>query len=1050
MEKEGKLEQLQELVVLFQANFNQYRGSGYDEANVRTDFIDKFFEILDWDVRNLRGYSEQYREVVREDKVEIKGKLKAPDYSFRIGGVRKFFVEAKKPSINIKDDIVSAFQLRRYAYTAKLPLSILTDFEEFAVYDTRIKPDKSDSASVARIFYCTFNDYNNHFGYISDTFSKEAILKGSFDRYMEDKKRKKGTSEVDWEFLKLIEKWRDELARNIALRNDDLSLEELNDSVQKTIDRIIFLRIAEDRGMETYGRLMSLMDKEGVVSRGLHSELSLKSGQPHAVTPAGIGISDLYPRLFNLFAQADVKYNSGLFDFKTDILTPKLKIDDKVLKGIINELYYPDSPYEFSVLPVEILGNIYEQFLGKTIRLTAGHQAKVEDKPEVKKAGGVYYTPKYIVDYIVRNTVGEMLKTRKIVGVHTDISKKHKEHLRIVDPACGSGSFLLGAYQLLLDHYLDWYTGNGSMVDPKSHSEQKKKDSILKKSLKGNRIYQVRDNEFRLTIQEKQRILVDHIYGVDIDRQAMEVTKLSLLLKLLEGENLESTGYLFKHSDIKLLPNLSENIKCGNSLIGSDFYKSDQKHLFGDEETMRRVNVFDWEKGFSEVFADGGFDVVIGNPPYFNVDDTWGKHDQRLVALKSLYPHIYNDKTDILFYFLGKSVELCKGSVGFIVSRAFLEAYKADKLRKYLASHSAINQIIDFQNFHVFKGVGITTCIIIFKPNKPQESTHVYKLRLDKLSTLEFPSLLSDSNVFDYIEVSQKKMGSLPWELTSSAISGINAKIDSTGESLDKIFIIGQGMQTGRNDVFGERTQDEINSWHLKPGLFYKRASNSDIQRYFIRDRGEFILFLQDENVFEKLPSGVKKHLLMYSVELKNRAAYQRGNCEWWKFTWPLHEEYYNRKRILCPYLASYNRFALVENSEFLSLTDTTVLFENGQPENILYILGLLNSKLLTFRFKSIGKLKSGGIYEYFWNSISKLPIRRINFSNTTDREMHDKLVDIVLKMLILQKKYYSARLENDKNLFKKQIEILDHQIDQLVYKLFDLTDDEVSIVEAG
>lgn len=175
MDINEKIEKLAELVNQFQSNIKQYKSSIYDEANTRVDFIDKFFELLDWDVRNLQGYSEQYREVVREDKIQIEQKQKAPDYSFRIGGVRKFFVEAKKPSVNIKEDIAPAYQVRRYGYTAKLPLSILTDFEKFAIYDTRIKPDKNDKASVERVFYCTYLDYEKNFDFIYNTFSKNSI-----------------------------------------------------------------------------------------------------------------------------------------------------------------------------------------------------------------------------------------------------------------------------------------------------------------------------------------------------------------------------------------------------------------------------------------------------------------------------------------------------------------------------------------------------------------------------------------------------------------------------------------------------------------------------------------------------------------------------------------------------------------------------------------------------------------------------------------------------------------------------------------------------------
>ena len=269
----------------------------------------------------------------------------------------------------------------------------------------------SDKASVARVLYLNFCEYASRWEDVAKIFARDAILKGSFDKFAESTKAKRGTAEVDDAFLDEIEKWRADLARNLAMRNVDLSQRDLNFSVQRTIDRIVFLRICEDRRIEVYGRLQALLNGE-------HT----------------------YRRLYQLFREADERYNSGLFHFQKekdraeppDDLTPGLEIDDAVLKRIIRRLYYPDSPYEFSVLPADILGQVYEQFLGKVIRLTEGHQAKVEEKPEVKKAGGVYYTPTYIVDYIVKNTVGKLLENK---------TPKQAAKLRVLDPACGSGSF---------------------------------------------------------------------------------------------------------------------------------------------------------------------------------------------------------------------------------------------------------------------------------------------------------------------------------------------------------------------------------------------------------------------------------------------------------------------------------------------------------------------------------------------------------------------------------------------------------------------------------
>ncbi|MDI6754514.1 MAG: N-6 DNA methylase, partial [Thermodesulfobacteriota bacterium] len=551
----------------FQRNSEAYRSPAYNETQLRIEFIDPFFEALGWDINNKAGYAEQYKDVIHEDAIKVAGATKAPDYCFRIGGARKFFLETKKPSIDIKEQTSPAYQLRRYAWSAKLPLSILTNFAELAIYDCRLRPKESDKPSTGRIRYYTYPQYLDSFEEIYNLFSKESVLKGSFDKFVASDRQKRGTTEVDAEFLKEIESWRETLAKNIAARNSRLSVRELNFAVQLTIDRIIFLRMCEDRGIEPYGQLQSLLN-------GPNS----------------------YPRLRQIFYGADDKYNSGLFDFRADRLTPELKIDDNPLKDIFKNLYYPESPYEFSVLSADILGHVYEQFLGKVIRLTEGHHAKVQEKPEVRKAGGVYYTPTYIVDYIVKNTVGKIVGaalcgrpdegTHSGVPLHRQLFPQQISKIRILDPACGSGSFLLGAYQYLLNYHRDWYQKN----KPQKHTKE---------------MYQGYGGQWNLTTQEKKRILLNNIYGVDIDPQAVEVTKLSLLLKVLEGENQDTLERQLKLFKERALPDLGSNIKCGNSLIGPDFYQGKQMSLLEPDEVYR-VNPFDWEKEFPEIMKRGG------------------------------------------------------------------------------------------------------------------------------------------------------------------------------------------------------------------------------------------------------------------------------------------------------------------------------------------------------------------------------------------------------------------------------------------------------------
>lgn len=566
-------QEISDLVARFEDQFQAYKSPQYKEAQLRQDFTNPFFRELGWDVENKQGHAQAYREVIHEDALRIGGGVKAPDYCFRVGGVRKFFVETKKPSIDLSGDFEPAYQLRRYAWSAKLPLSVLTNFEDFAVYDCRVKPSKDDAPSRARILHCSFRDYATRWGEISAVFSKEAILRGSFDKFAEENRAKRGTAEVDEDFLTTIEMWRADLARNLALRNPKLAQRELNFAVQRIIDRIIFLRICEDRGIERYGQL-----------------LGLAGGQR------------IYRRLCERFLAADVRYNSGLFHFKAerdrreppDALTLKLEVDDKQLREMLEALYYPDSPYEFSVISADILGHVYEQFLGKLIRLTEGHRAIIEDKPAVKKAGGVFYTPTYIVDYIVQHTIGDLINGK---------TPRQVEKLRILDPACGSGSFLIAAYQFLLDWHLDWYVRN----DPQKWVVGKR--PVLVNAAGG----------WRLAISERKRILLANIYGIDVDPQAAEVTKLSLLLKVLEGESEQTLQPLLFGLNERALPDLGDNIKCGNSLIGRDFNAQGELELSDDDQF--RLNVFDWKGnyGFPTIISGGGFDAVIGNPPYVRI-----------------------------------------------------------------------------------------------------------------------------------------------------------------------------------------------------------------------------------------------------------------------------------------------------------------------------------------------------------------------------------------------------------------------------------------------
>ena len=1004
-----------ELIERFERNRDAYVSGAYNEFQLRKEFLDPLFESLGWDMQNKLGYAEAYKDVIHEDAIKVGGFTKAPDYCFRIGGTRKFFVEAKKPSVNLKDDTSPAFQLRRYAWSAKLPLSILSDFEEFAVYDCRVKPVKTDKASAARILYLTYEQYPDKWDELASIFARDAILKGSFDKYVETTKVKKGTAEVDDAFLKEIETWRDLLARNLALRNPGLSQHELNYAVQTVIDRMIFLRICEDRGIEDYGRLMALQNG-----------------------------SNAYGRLFELFEQADQRYNSGLFHFHdekgrnepADQLTPGLTLDDKALKDMIKNLYYPDSAYEFSVLPADILGQVYEQFLGKVIRLTAGHRAVVEDKPEVKKAGGVYYTPTYIVEYIVKNTVGKLLESK---------TPKQAAKLRILDPACGSGSFLIGAYQHLLDWHRDWYVEQGTT----KHTKE---------------VYQGPGGEWRLTTTERKRILLNNIYGVDIDPQAVEVTKLSLLLKVLEGESDETLSKQLQLFHERALPDLSNNIKCGNSLIGPDFYDNQQLALLDDEQRYR-INAFNWNSEFKEIMEDGGFDTVIGNPPYIRIQTLREWSSEEVDYYKERYRVAIKGNYDIYIVFLERGLSLLKrtGLLGFILPHKFFTAKYGESLRALLSGGRHVSKIVYFGDKQVFAGATTYTCLLFLNKGGAKEFT---LFRVSDMDSWKSQGT-ADREVVESESLTQEK-----WNFSVRRSSGIISKLEEAPLRLGSVASrIAQGIRTSANEIYVlELVADKGPCYQV-----HSKHSGED----FEVEKGIASLFLQGRSIrpYHFIPSG-RVVVIPYQVKADGRAdlipedrmerqypkAYDylfscknylesrekgrmRGD-QWYGYVYPKNIELMASQKILVPDIASRASFALDEQGRFAFTSGYGIVLRDFTEEAWKFTLGLLNSSVSDFYLRSVSTMIRGGFFRYFTQYLERLPICRLDCANSAEKAKRGRVIELVDQIVGLHEEVNSAKTPDASARVNRQISVIEEQVNLLVYELYCLTDEEISIIE--
>lgn len=559
------------LIEKYKAERDYYLTNKYNETLLRSDFLDPFFELLGWDIKNTSGRPTNEREVILEEalKANASEHSKKPDYTFRLFSERKFFLEAKKPCVSIESNNDTAKQVRRYGFTAKLKISILSNFEYLLFYDTSIKVDIGDTFQKALVKKYHYTEYENKFEEIKQLIGKEAVYSGTFETEWQDIEAKINQYSIDNLFLNQINEWRKLLGAEIYKNDPKIGEQQLNDVVQSYLNRILFLRVCEDRNLEDYQTLLKFANA-----------------------------SD-FKALIKKFKQADKRYNSGIFN---QLLKDKIVENiSSVFWTIIKQLYYPESPYSFSVFASDVLGSIYEIFLSEKLSIQNGMIALVKKPENIEK--DIITTPTFIINDILRNTV-----VPKCDG------KTDKEILKLkfADISCGSGAFLLELFQLLNDILIDYY----------SKTDQSK-------------LIQTNVNTYKLPFKIKRELLLNCIYGVDKDYNAVEATKFGLLLKLLEDENVNSTN-----TSKPVLPGLSKNIFFGNSLLNP-------KQVVKKDQLM--INPFD--------FSKLRFDVIVGNPPYMKPEDMKNITQLELPLYKKNYNSAYK-QFDKCFLLVHLRVEL--------------------------------------------------------------------------------------------------------------------------------------------------------------------------------------------------------------------------------------------------------------------------------------------------------------------------------------------------------------------------------------------------------
>ncbi|MGL4401546.1 MAG: Eco57I restriction-modification methylase domain-containing protein [Luteolibacter sp.] len=1032
------------LIADFEAHRENYMSPTYSEAQARLSFIDKFWTALGWDVSHSVQKNPYEQEVRVEKTVTVGGAQKKADYAFYIAPVFTaplFYVEAKKPSATL-DTPDNCFQLLRYAWNSNCPLSVLHDFEELLVLDCRWRPDVATAQSRIwkRFHYTDFLDPEK-FRFLYHLFSREAAADGSLAKRAAELPKPRGKSQqrnlfklsharIDEAFLTELEQWREDLAKSFKRDNPDLDSETLTEVTQRTLDRLVFLRFLEDKGIE---------------QRTTVGGLGGASGTPWADFQAAS-------------RRLDRIYNGAIFRRHPVLDADSFHVASDAFAGICEELDSRNSVYNFDVIPIHILGSIYERFLGSVIIATA-KQARVEQKPEVRKAGGVYYTPEYIVRYIVEQTVGKQIAGK---------TPEQIESMSFADIACGSGSFLLGVFECLLKYHTLWYNENPSKARLHSEAKYTRKKGKLERAEKAGDCRMDDDSgTLRLTLEKKRQILLNNVFGTDLDPQAVEVAQFSLYLKLLEDETAGTTHqYQLDFEKDALLPSLEKNILCGNALIGWQV-----SGLLGlDASEQEELRPLDYEDQFPGIFRQGGFDAIVGNPPYVRIQILQESSPTTLSFIKSHYASARRGNCDLYVVFLERALMLTKttGDIGYIVPNKFMNSEYGSPIRSEISQKKALKSLVHFGEHQVFNGATTYTCLCFLSP-KPQKS-----FRFEKVTDLaRWETNQDDCSLVGNIQT--QKLTSEPWNLTVGPNSSLLEKLSDSFPKLGDIADIFVGVQTSADQVYvmdkvadkgvSILTRSAIleKNVTLESALLHPILSGTDVSAYNPLVDRQYVIFpysvadgsanLLKVSEFKKSFPLTWDYLIENKKFLSGRERGKFADTAWYRFGRSQNLAIQNRPKVCVPRLVDRLCCTLdLDGAFFLDNVDVGGVSYKGAYSNMRleYMAAILNSKLMGWFFPFVSAPFRGGWMSANKQFLSQIPFKLIDKTSPREIQIADKLVTLVDDMVEAKKQDSIAINDVKRDFWTRKAQGLDRQIDTLVYELYGLTPEEIDLVEGN
>lgn len=976
---------IEQLIEKYTADRDYYLTSKYNETLLRSDFLDPFFELLGWDIKNNAGKPTNEREVILEEalKANASEHSKKPDYTFRLFSERKFFLEAKKPCVSIESNNDTAKQVRRYGFTAKLKISVLSNFEYLIIYDTSVKVEKDDNHTKALVKKYHYTEYESRFEEIKQLLGKESVYSGAFETEWKEIESKINQYSIDNLFLNQINEWRKALGSEINKHDPKIDEQQLNDIVQSYLNRVLFIRVCEDRNLEDYQTLLKFANTND------------------------------FKALIKKFEEADKRYNSGLFD---QLLKDKIVENiSSVFWTIIKQLYYPESPYSFSVFSSDVLGSIYEIFLSEKLTIQSGTVVLVKKPENVDR--DIITTPTFIISDILRNSVLKKCE-----------SKTDKEILKLkfADISCGSGAFLLELFQLLNDILIDYYLKNDKA-----------------------KLIQTNINTYKLPFEIKRQLLLNCIYGVDKDYNAVEAAKFGLLLKLLEDEDTNSTN-----KTKPVLPDLSENIFFGNSLLNPKQVTNKKDQVI--------INPFDFSKLL--------FDVIVGNPPYMKSEDMKNITPLELPLYKTNYDSAYK-QFDKYFLFLEQGINLLAddGILGYIVPSKFTKVGAGKKLRELLAEKEYLHSIVSFGANQVFADKTTYTCLLILN-KKPQKTFQYAEVKSLKSWKVREPEAAKYGTKYT------EELDSEVWVLVPHELTNTYNKIVSQSVKLndlvgsDNIF---NGIQTSANDVyiFTPTKEDRKHFYFTKKGVDYK-IEKEITKPYFQTSSGEDNLYTYRTfkpnarviypywttktgvdiipliTIQKKFPLAYdyfQKHIAILNNPKRDIKPQPKTKNEWHRYG--RHQSLDScglPSKIIVGVLSVGDKYAIDVHGTLISSGGTAgycvVAIPTISDYSIYYIQAILNSKYLEWFSALYGEVFRGGYIARGTKVLKNLPIRKIDFSNAEQKTLHDKIVE-TQKELISIYDQIDANAGNKRALTPLQGQFARGKtnLEKLLAKLYDL-----------